>query len=248
MKIKNKIRECLIRIISSRNRLKYNYLRFATFLSTRGIPPPFVPTVVNAVKRWEKQGLEGEGIPAAYLREDNSIFELFKDILPYLENDDPLLEIGCNAGRSLNYLYAKGYKNLTGIEIGQQAIEEMKKHFPCAYNHCRIFIGNAPSIIRNFKEGEFSLVFCHSVLVNIHPDQNKIFKEIARVSNKFILILENEGSYLAFPRDFKNIFERYGFKMILSKVFRGGCTSFPIPFKDDDYYNNNTIRLFVKKL
>ena len=91
-----------------------------------------------------------------------------------------------------------------------------------------------------------TVVFCHSVLVNIHPSCNYIFKEISRVSRKFILILENEGSYTAYPRDFRKMFENQKCKMIVSKIFRAGCVSLTIPYEYDDVFSNNTIRLFVR--
>ena len=165
---------------------------------------------------------------------------------PYLEKDSDILELGCNMGRSLNYLYKLGYNNLTGIEIGLRCEDLMKKNFSEMYKRSKIVIGDVTEEIKKFEDNEFELVFCHSVLVNIHPKYNHIFEEISRVSRKFILFLENEGSYQAYPRDFQKMFEKNNYKMISSKIFRGVCDSFPIPYRYDDIFSNNTIRLFVK--
>jgi SAM-dependent methyltransferase len=233
--------------VFSNKRFKYVYLKLATFLATHGFSPLLAPSATSTKKSWQKQGIDASPItPETYIREDNSIYELFRDVLPYLDKNSPILEIGCNVGRSLNYLYKLGHKNLTGIEIGPRAVELMKSTFSDMYNNSKILIGDAPSVIKGLNTDEFDLVFCHSVLVNIHPKYNYIFEEMARVSKKFILILENEGSYTAYPRDFKKLFERQKYKMIISKIFSGACSSLAVPFEEKHIYKNNTIRLFVK--
>ena len=44
-----------------------------------------------------------------------NIINSFKNI--NLSKNSTILEMGCNVGRNLNYLYKNGYKNLTGVEI-----------------------------------------------------------------------------------------------------------------------------------
>jgi hypothetical protein len=134
---------------------------------------------------------------------------------------------------------------LTGIEIGREAVDVMKANFPEMYHDSIIIIGDATDEINKLSSNGFDLVFCHSVLVNIPPRCNHIFKEMARVSNKFILTLENEGSCSAYPRNFNKMFEKHGFKMIVKKIFTGACSSLPVPFETKHIYENNTIRLFV---
>ena len=90
------------------------------------------------------------------------------------------------------------------------------------------------------------MVFCHSVLVNIHPKYNSIFADMARVSRKFIFILENEGSIFGYPRNFQKMIEKQGYKQIMYKHFRGACESLSVPYTKEDIYVNNTIRLFVQ--
>lgn len=233
--------------VFSNKKFKYIYLKLATFLATYGISPFLSPSAVSTKEGWQNQGV-GDALitPKTYIKEDNSIPELFKEVLPYLDKNGHILEIGCNVGRSLNYLYTQGYRNLTGIEIGPKAVELMKATFHDMYNNSKILIGDAPSVIKGLNTGEYDLVFCHSVLVNIHPKYNYIFKEMARVSKKFILILENEGSYTAYPRDFKKMFEKQRYKMIVSKIFSGACSTLAVPFEEKHIYKNNTIRLFVK--
>ena len=235
--------------IFTNKKFRHIYLKLVTFLATYGISAFFSPSVIYARERWQKQGTAGSLVnPETYIKEDNSITELFKDVLAYVDKSSPILEIGCNVGRALNYLYGHGYRNLTGIEIGKEAVELMKTTFPEVYHNSKIIIGDAPEVIKELDINGYDLVFCHSVLVNIHPRYNHLFKEMGRVSKKFILTLENEGTCTAYPRNFKKMIERQGYKMIVSKVFSGGCSSLPVPFEEKHIYKNNTIRLFVKDI
>ena len=54
-----------------------------------------------------------------------NITDAFKKI--NLSTEATILEFGCNVGRNLNFLYKNGFKNLTGVEICNAAIELGKK-------------------------------------------------------------------------------------------------------------------------
>ncbi|MBU1617114.1 MAG: class I SAM-dependent methyltransferase [Candidatus Margulisbacteria bacterium] len=240
-------RKKLIEVMRNNSYLKYQYFRMASFLATNGIGPPLASPAFESCSRWQKQGTKGSNDhPETYIEENNSTIELFKEVLPYLDKNSRILEIGCNVGRSLNYLYKLGYRDLTGIEIGEEAVKLARVAFPDMAQQSKLIVGNAPLELRKFPSRQFDLVFCHSVLVNIHPRYNYVFREMARVSRKFVLTLENEGSFLAYPRDFQKLFERVGLKMVASKIFTGVCERFPVPYRQEDALANNTIRLFVK--
>jgi len=51
---------------------------------------------------------------------------LVKIIKEKISESGEILEIGCNAGRNLNYLYDAGYTNLTGIEISKDALNQFR--------------------------------------------------------------------------------------------------------------------------
>ncbi|MCP4652334.1 MAG: methyltransferase domain-containing protein [Candidatus Omnitrophica bacterium] len=254
MRVKHEIKKIVFPVfkrvsslVLNNKRARYAYLKVSTFFVDHGISPLLSTSSASMRGRWLKQGTQDSLVdPKTYLDEDKSTEELFKEVLPYLSKEGAILEIGCNVGRSLNYLHKQGYKNLTGIEIGSEAVKLMEASFPEMHHATKIITGDAAEEIKKFPTGGFDLVFCHSVLVSIPPKANHIFKEMARVSNKFVLILESEGTCTAYPRNFKKMFERQGLKMIVSKIFTEACSSLPIPFKEEHIYKNNTIRLFVK--
>ena len=217
------------------------YLKLARILATRGIAPPLSLNSVEMAARWR------ENPPSAlchYVALDPRVDCFFSDVISLLDKESPILEIGCNRGRALQWLRNYGYTHLTGIEIGKEALELMETTFPGLRQYARIIEGNAPEVIHSFPDKSYDLVFTRSVLVNIGVRYNDIFREMCRVSRRFILIMENENSYMAYPRDFQSLFERWGFKEIMSRTIRPDAT-LPVPFTDKDIFKTAVLRLFV---
>ncbi|MFQ5646279.1 MAG: class I SAM-dependent methyltransferase [bacterium] len=220
------------------------YLRLARFLSDNGITPPLSSTTTADDWKHQTPGSRNRN-PLVYTKHDNSIDLLFQEVLPLLGKEAAILEIGCNCGRSLKYLHDKGYRNLTGIEIGEEAVNLMKEIFPEVYQSSKIIVGNAVEELKKHESKAYDLVFCHSVLVNIKD--NSIFSELTRVCRGYILNTESEGSYKSFPRNFEKMYERVGYKMILQRfcVSLNGRFDFPDKVKYADMLKNNTIRLYA---
>ena len=225
------------------------YYRLAVSCTHLGICPPLSSRPSKVEKGWREQAPGGANWdPHLYIDHDESVDLMFMDILPFLDREARILEIGCNAGRNINYLFSKGYKYFTGIEIGVMAEQVMQEHFPEAYTHTTYIIGNAYEELLKLPSAHYDLVFAHSVLVNIAPKWNGIFAEMARVSKAYILTMESEGGITAFPRDFEKMFRKIGWRQILYKFYHleGNKRTLAPLFRKDDILRNNTLRLFVR--
>tara|TARA_B100001559_G_scaffold104065_1_gene87570 strand:- start:644 stop:1348 length:705 start_codon:yes stop_codon:yes gene_type:complete len=129
--------------------------------------------------------------------------------------DDDIFEVGCNVGRNLNHLHDNGYRKLHAIEINHNAIDRMSKIFPSTYESSNIIEGSVEEKIKTFEDNEIKLTFSMAVLQHIHPESNFIFKEISRITSKYIIIMERETLthiFDEFPRNYKEIFEKLGWK------------------------------------
>jgi SAM-dependent methyltransferase len=238
----------ILQLLEENPTLKRQYLKLAVLCSNNGIRPPLSGKADKVEKGWMEQELgHPSRNPLFYVEHDESVDLLFLDILPFLDEEANILEIGCNAGRNLNYLYSRGFKKLTGIEIGVKAEDVMKEHFSDAYKSTKYIVGNAYEELLRLPSSHYDLVFVHSVLVNIAPRWNAIFKEIARVSKSYVLTMENEGSYLAYPRDFEKMFKKVGLKQILFKFYNlyEERRVLRHQFIRNEIFKNNTVRLFV---
>ncbi len=92
-----------------------------------------------------------------------------------------VLEVGCNMGNQLALLQKQGFKNLYGIEIYPEAVEQAKVHT----RGINIIQGSGFNL--PFKDSYFDLVFTSGVLIHTNlKDVKKLMKEICRVSNKYI--------------------------------------------------------------
>jgi pseudaminic acid biosynthesis-associated methylase len=102
------------------------------------------------------------------------------EFLPLI-SPQSFLEVGCNTGNQLRLLSHQGYKNLSGIEINNEAAEIAKLNCPSAV----IQTGSAFSL--PFPDHSFDVVFTSGVLIHIHPDDlPKAMTEMIRCSKKWI--------------------------------------------------------------
>ena len=159
-----------------------------------------------------------------------------------LSKDEPILEIGCNVGRNLNFLYQQGFHNLYGIEINESAISAMKKYYPDMASDSTILEGPVEERIKEIKDKEMTLTFTMAVLETIHPSSNFIFSEISRITSKFLIVIEIENSYYMgmFPRDYGTIFTLLGFNMLKKELVTLDPLSEPTP--------RHTLRIFSKDI
>lgn len=117
-----------------------------------------------------------------------------------------ILEIGCNCCRNLNHLYNAGYKNLNGLEINKKAIEHQKEIF----KNLKVNLINSSieDHILFFKDNEFDVVFTMAVIQHIHIDSNWIFEHIARITKKYLILIELD------TREYDDIFLNLDFSLI----------------------------------
>lgn len=141
---------------------------------------------------------------------------LYDIIKKYAEPTDEILEPGCRDGRNLINLYERGYHNLTGIDINSDAIESIKQNFPNYIRDVSLHTGKIEEVITEFETDKFDIVYTMAVLEHIHPDSEFVFEEIARISNEYILTIEDEQttSPRHVPRNYEKIFTEFGFELV----------------------------------
>lgn len=141
---------------------------------------------------------------------------LIKLIKRYAEPNAKILEIGCNVGRNLNHLFNAGYTKLAGVEISEDAIDLMKRVYPKMAKQTKIYNKPVEDIIKNFEDDIFEVVFTMAVLQCIHTDSKFIFPQMVRITNKYLITIEDERSvsWKHFPRNYKKIFESLSMRQI----------------------------------
>lgn len=174
------------------------------------------PLTRGKLHEYWKKPWDGNNLPESYLRGEEKSKFLVEIVKKYSTSNAKILEIGCNVGRNLNYLFLNGFKNLEGIEISDEAVQLLKHTYPEMERHTKIHNAAVEEIIREFRDYEFDIVFTMAVLEHVHPDSEWIFSEIVRITNHILVTIEDEyaASWRAFPRNYKRVFTHLGMKQI----------------------------------
>ena len=159
---------------------------------------------------------DGVNDPQTYLEGKERSMFLIELISNYVDKDASILEVGCNVGRNLNYLFLSGFTRLSGIEISTEACNLMKKCYPKMAWSINVFNDSAENTLPRLPDDSFDVVFTMAVLQHIHPESEFIFNHISRVTRKFLITIEDEYgvSWRNFPRNYKKIFEKLGMKCV----------------------------------
>lgn len=193
------------------------------FLLRPVFPVIFVPqiesskipsTYLDVIKYWENEPAPERYLKPELIKRSELVYKYINKFK--LQKKSSILEIGCNAGRNLNFLYQQGYERLTGIDLSNNALKIFEeKNFDTFY-HVKTLNESAESFFLN-PVFHYNMIFALAAFEHLHSDSEWVFEKIAH-STKFILSISDEvtKSELHFPRNYKNIFESFGFKEIES--------------------------------
>jgi len=159
---------------------------------------------------------DGRNLPQDYARGNECSEFLVNLIKRYGTPQSAILEIGCNVGRNLHYLSVNGFRQLTGIEISDEAVKLGRATYPEMREQVKVVNAPAEEALPAFGGNAFDIVFTMAVLQNIHPESQLVFSEMARITKAFLITIEDEHgvSWRRFPRNYKMVFEVLGFKQV----------------------------------
>lgn len=99
--------------------------------------------------------------------------QLYDTIEPFLTPEVKILDVGCAMGGFLEFLHQKGFRNLFGVDMTENYVEQAKNS-----SKFTIELGNADQI--PFEDNTFDVVVMEQVLEHVHAPV-AVFKEIKRV-------------------------------------------------------------------
>jgi SAM-dependent methyltransferase len=210
-------------------------------LIERGVRPPWVWSARRCEEFWAtlKCGDENPNAPAAV--KPTEIVDFLHDFWsPDVVPDDAVLEIGCNAGANLARLRQLGYTRLSGVDINQHAIEELRRVFPELADTSTLYQGRVEDVLPTLASESADVVFAMSVLHHIHPTSRNVFPEMVRIARHYVCSIEPEQrvSDYVFCRNYRRVFETLGCRQV--RAVEIGRSTLP----DLDEYYGFTVRLF----
>jgi SAM-dependent methyltransferase len=204
------------------NRWQQQIIRWNQSVNEKGWVMPYVYSKKDCLKFWQELGNESTSTgnrPEGYAKKDKRIIEFMRDyIQPDIDESHHILELGCNAGGNLNVLLESGYQNLTGIEINPHAIEQLKISFPILATEATLIQGDIAQIMSGLKDSSYDLIFTMAVAMHVHPEDNMVFKEMVRLTKRWLCTIEPEedNSNYVFARNYKRYFEQIGMRELRS--------------------------------
>lgn len=159
---------------------------------------------------------DGRNLPQDYTRGNECSEFLVNLIRRYGTPQSAILEIGCNVGRNLHFLFVNDFRRLTGIEISDEAMKLGRATYPEMREQVKVVEAPAEEALAAFGDNVFDIVFTMAVLQNIHRESQFVFSEMARITKAFLITIEDEHgvSWRRFPRNYKRVFEVLGFKQV----------------------------------
>lgn len=168
------------------------------------------------VQAYWRHPSDGRNLPQEYAQGNERSGFLVNLMKGYATPQSAILEIGCNVGRNLHYLFVNDFKQLTGIEISEEAVRLGRATYPEMIEEVKVVNAPAEEALAAFGGNAFDIVFTMAVLQNIHPESQFVFSEMARITEDFLITIEDEHgvSWRRFPRNYKRVFEVLGFKQV----------------------------------
>lgn len=177
----------------------------------------FWPTLSDAVS-WREGGVGKHRNPEHFTKVDEKGEVLMQEVLERVaDRNASILDLGCNCGRFLDFLVKRGYTNLCGVDISQEALDYMKIAFPETKDKVKLSRATFQEFLQNTESLAYEAVFSHGATVELVPATFPLAKHLCRVTRKYIILVISENGH-SYPRFWEVEFERYGF--MLTKLLR----------------------------
>jgi SAM-dependent methyltransferase len=158
-------------------------------------------------EHWEKHPTAAafEGIdPASQAQMDEIV-----DLVP--ERDAAILDMGCNVGRHLDYLYRQGYTNLRGVDWSETALRDMASRYPEAHAHAKLTRASFEDFLAGPPE-PVDLVYTRGATFELVHPSFPLVRNVCRIAKRYaVLVISETGQ--AYPRLWQYEFAREGFEL-----------------------------------
>lgn len=100
-----------------------------------------------------------------------------------------ILDLGCNCGRTLNYLMNNGYNNLTGADINTHAFQYMGEVYPELASNVKMIQGSfIDSLAKN--NNSYDVIFTLSTLIHLDDREQQYVMEWIKSHCQYVILLE----------------------------------------------------------
>ncbi len=136
----------------------------------------------------------GEYSPAyyAYYGPDETSERVRESLERFVGRDAAVLELGCSSGRHLSHLHDAGFTDLSGVELNDEAFDVMAEAYPDLAAAGTFHAAAIEDVVGEFDDDRFDAVYSVETLQHIHPDDEWVFAELARITDELLVTAEIE--------------------------------------------------------
>ena len=173
---------------------------------------------LREAEEWRDAAIGKRRDPSHFVLIDNKEHMFMDEVLASTPGlNDPILDLGCNCGRFLNYLRQWGYTNLHGVDISHAACEHMDMVFPELAKIVHFQCGTFQQYLSSQSALSMETVFTHGATVELVHPSFPLIKHICRITRSSVIFMFFETDH-SYPRFWEWEFNSHGF--YLAKVQR----------------------------
>lgn len=143
----------------------------------------------------------------------HSSFALLNEVMELAPGKQtPILDMGCNVGRHLNYLHQQGYRNLRGVDFSGRAIEDMAARYPNLHADSKLTVASFQDYLSGSPE-QVDLVYTRGATFELVPPSFPLIKQVCKIARQYVVMCISETGH-AYPRFWEYEFARNGFELV----------------------------------
>mgnify|MGYP001995246096 CR=1 FL=1 len=169
----------------------------------------FWPRIDDA-SRWAEAEEDGYWSPKNYLRENPTRpAQRVMDVLP---RSEALLELACNSGCDLNFLYRAGFVGIKAVDVSGTALAKFKEIFPKAWESSSISHDLLQRYLLAQASKSVGTIYSNGAAIELVHPSFPVVKQMCRVARHGV-ILELNPKSAGYPRDYLGQFHKEGFRV-----------------------------------
>ena len=175
--------------------------------------PWFWPQISDA-SIWASASESGWYPPSTYLIEEPG--PLLIQLMQRTPNDASVVDLGCNSGANLNFLYQSGYRRLAGVDAGRRALELFAHTYPEAFACARPANDLFQHYLLAQDSNAFDVLHSNGATIELVHPSFPVVAEVCRVTRDSVYLDICERGH-AYPRRYVEQFAKHGFVLVHSE-------------------------------
>lgn len=186
------------------------------------LAPSAIRKVRNRLRPWfwpfigdaEPWATAGEGTwypPSGYIIAEPG--GLLRRLLSVTSPDESVLDMGCNSGANLNFLYQAGFRKLYGVDASRQALKLFEASFPEAFSCAEVSHDLFQRYLLHCPDGLVDVVHSNGATLELVHPSFPIVAQMCRIARKSVMVDIVERGH-AYPRYYISQFKMNGFELV----------------------------------